>query len=136
MELSFCFRYTWGYETPRDPATTGEATPTGHPVVKSGQESVGCGPGLKRLQELGLPVVRGLQKEGTRGADLQSDPRPSTQIIQDAEAAVDEASSGRPLGLRPSHGPVDPEADRSVDPQAIWHALPPPPCLADASRHG
>ena len=136
MEHYYFFRYTWGYETPRNLTATGEATPTGHPVVESRETSVGGGAGLKCLQELGLPVVRGLQKEGARGASPQTDPRPSTQVIQDSEATVDEASSGRPFGLRPSYGPVDLEADRSVDPGTVSYSLSPQPCLAVTSRHG
>jgi len=136
MEHYSLFRYTGGYETPRDPATTGATTPTGHPVVKSRETPVGGGSCLKRLQELGLSVVRGVQKEGTHGASPQTDPRPAAQVIRKSETAADEASSGRSLGLRPSDRPVDLEADRPVDPQAVSHSVPPQPCLAVTSRHG
>lgn len=136
MEHYYYFRYTWGYETPRNLTTTGEATPTGHPVVESRETSVGGSADIKRLQELGLPVVRGLQKEGARGASLQTDPRPTAQVIQDTEASVDAASSGRPFSLRLSYGPVDFETDRSIDPEAVSHSLPPQPCLAVTSRYG
>jgi hypothetical protein len=136
MEHSFLLRYTWGYETLRDRATTGAAAPTSHPVVESRQTHVGSDSCRKRLQELGLPVVGGVPKEGTHGASPQTDPGPSAKLIRESEATVDEASSGRPLGLRPSYGPVDPEADRPVDPQAVSDSVPPQPYLVVTSRHG
>ncbi len=97
---------------------------------------VGGGAGLQCLQELGFPMVRGLQEGGGRGAKPQTDPGPSAEVIREAETPVDNASSGRPLGLRPSDRPVDLEADRSVDPEAVSHSLPSQPCLAVTSRPG
>jgi hypothetical protein len=135
MEHFFSFRYTMGHETPRDPATTGEATPTSDPVVENRETSVGSGACLKRLQELGLPVVRGLQKARTHRASPQTDPRPSAQVVQDPEATARPASFGGPPGFWPSYRPVDLEADRPVDREAVSHCLPPQPCLAVTSRH-
>ena len=136
MEHFLSFRYTMGHETPRNPATTGEATPTGDPVVESRERSVGSGTCLKRLQEFGLPVVRGLQKERTHRASPQPDPGPSTQVVPDPEATAGPASFGGPPGCWPSDRSVDLEADRSVDREAVSHSVPPQPCLAVTSRHG
>lgn len=125
-----------GHETPRNSATTGEATPTSDSVVESRETSVGRGACLKRLQELGLPVVRDVQKERTHRASPPPDPRPSAQVVQDPEATARQASFGGPPNFWPSYRSVDLEADRPVDREAISHFVPPQPCLAVTSRHG
>ena len=136
MEHSFFFRYPWGYETPRDPATTGAAAPTGHPVVESRDTPVGGGPLAGRIQELRLPVVRSVQEEGTQRSSPTPHSGASSQVVQGPETTAGDPPAGRPPGVRSPHRPVDLEAHRPADPEAVSDSLSPQPCLAIAARDG
>jgi hypothetical protein len=134
MEHFLFFRYTWGYETPRNPTTTGKAAPTSYPVVESRKTPVGCGPLAWSLQELCLPMVSSLQKEGAPRSSPPTDSRASCQVIQSPEEEACKTAAGWAPGLRLPDRPLDIEEDRTADPQILSHPVSSQPCLAVAFR--
>ena len=136
MELYFCFRYTWGYETPRDPATTGEASPTGHPVGESGEKTVGRRPLGGGIQKFGVPMVRSVPKEWRGGPSPQTDSGAAAKAHQAPEAQVGEPSAVGTIGARLSNRTVDLEAHCPVGPETVSRSLSPPSRVALASSNG
>jgi len=72
MEGFTIFGYNKGHETQWNPATSGEAAPTRHPIAGKGQrEFVGHRPLARSLQKLCLPV------DGSAERILPIDTKPS-----------------------------------------------------------
>jgi hypothetical protein len=129
MENHNIFSYTRRHETSRNRPATGAATPTGHPVAKSGQESVGCGARSERVREFGVPVGSDVPEKRAPGSSAPSHSGPSAQALPVTEEATgDIAPEGLPGG-RLSDGPVDLKACRRDDPTALGRGLPSLPRL-------
>jgi hypothetical protein len=93
MDKLFRFYYTMWHETPRNRSATGKASPTGHPVAKSGQNSVGSRTGSKCLSKFSIPLVSGLPDQGSEGAGAQTHAGTSIQALSIPKTQTDKDSS-------------------------------------------
>jgi len=121
--------YTMVHETSGNRATAGKASPTGNPVVKSGQEPVGSSKRRKLLREFGVSMVSVVSKTGVERAATPTNAWPTAQTYQIAKRQADQAVAERPFSRRLSDRYVDlATCDRS-NRRSIRHSLPSIPCL-------
>ena len=130
------FSYDVGYETPGNPAATGKATPTGHPVAKKRQESVGSGPRPERFGELCVPVVAELQEKRAERTKVHPHTGSSCKALRVPGEETGEVTFERTPGRRLHHRPVDPRAHRQVDREASRRPVPSLPCLEASEESG
>lgn len=124
------------HETSRNRPATGAATPTGHPVAKGGQESVGCGACSERVREFGVPVGSDVPEKRNPGSSAPSHPGPSAQALPVTEEATGNVAPERPPGRRLSDGSVDLKACRRDDSTALGCGLSPLPRLETPGKSG
>ncbi len=125
-----------GHETPWNRSAAGKAAPTGHPAVKSGQESVGCGTGSKRFCELSLSLVPDVPNKGLAGTVPPTHSGKTTQTLQvPKEKTGKGALKGTPNRWIP-HGSMDLKTGSRGDRATVWHSLSPLPCLETSSKPG
>jgi len=136
MENHILMGYTMWHETSRNRPATGAATPTGHPVAKGGQESVGCGARSERVREFGVPVGSDVPEKRDPGSSAPSHAGPSAQAFPVTEEATGDVAPERPPGRRISDGSVDLKACRRDDSTALGHGLSPLPRLETPGKPG
>ena len=135
MENKYHLCYTLVHETSRNRATTGKASPTGNPVVKSGQEPVGSGKCHKLFREFGVPMVSDISKRRTEGVGTSTHPWPSTKTYKSAEGQAHQAAAERSFGRRLSDRYVDLTACGQSDRPSIWHSVSSFTCLEAPRKH-
>lgn len=130
MEHLTHFGYPWGHETTRNPATTGAASPTGHPVGAAGKIVVGRSADSGGFEEFGVAVGGNLSAPGARRSAAPTDSRSSGEADASPEATPRKAAAGGASSRRLCDRVVDPEAHRSVDPETLWCRVSPQPSVA------
>ncbi len=124
------------HETSGNRATAGKASPTGNPVVKSGQEPVGSGKCRKLFRKFGVPMVSDISKTGSERIAATTHSWPTTQTHQIAEGQAYQAAAERPFGRRLPDGYVDLTACGRNNRTSIRHSVPSFPCLEAPRQHG
>jgi len=128
--------YTMVHETSRNRATAGKASPTGNPVVKSGQEPVGSGKCRKLFCEFGVSMVSDISKTGDERAATPTNAWPTAQTCQIAKRQADQAAGERPFGRWLSDRYVDLTTCCRNNRGSIRHSVPSIPCLETPRQYG
>lgn len=121
--------YTMIHETSGNRATAGKASPTGNPVVKSGQEPVGSGKCHKLFREFGVSMVSDISKTGAERVATPTNAWPTAQTYQIAKRQADQAVAERPFSRRLSDRYVDLTTCGRSNRGSIRHSVPSIPCL-------
>src|SRR5438876_11193054 len=124
MEYNSGFRYIVGHETLWNRSSTGEAPPRSNPVVKSGNESVGCCSRVEFVGELRLSVASGLQTARVEGTEASADTRTATETIGIAKAQARSGAGERAEEFRLPNGSVDVETDSRGDRETLRSSVP------------
>lgn len=136
MENMCYLCYSMIHETSGNSATAGKASPTGNPVVKSGQEPVGRGKCRKLFREFGIPMVSVISKTGTKRVATSTHSWPSTKTYQSAEGQAHQAAAERSFGRWLSDRHVDVTACGRSNRPSIRHSVPSFPYLEAPWQHG
>lgn len=124
------------HETSGNRATTGKASPTGNPVVKSGQEPVGSGKCLKLFRKFGVPLVSDLSNTGAERVATSTNAWQTAQTYQIAKEQADQAAAERSFGRRLSDGYVDLATCIRNNRGSIRHSVPSLSCLETSRQYG
>ena len=128
--------YSMIHETSGNRATAGKASPTGSPVVKSGQEPVGSGKCRKLFREFSVPMVSVISKTGAKRVATSTHAWPPTKTYESTEEQTHQTAAERSFGRRLSDRHVDATACGRSDRPSIWHSVPSFPYLEAARKHG
>lgn len=128
--------YTMVHETSGNRATTGKASPTSNPVVKSGQEPVGSSNRRKLFCEFGVSMVSVVSKTGAERAATPTNTWPTAQTYQIAKRQAGQAAAERPFGCWLSDRYVDLTTCGRNNRGSIRHSIPSIPCLETPRQYG
>ena len=129
-------RYTRGHETQGNRTATGEAAPTGNPIAKSGEESVGSGTSSELFCEFGVSMVPNVPEERSTGITPPSHSWSTTHAFQGTEGCAGEGAFERAFGRRVSYGCMDIAEDGPGDRKTVRGSVSPHPCLEGSVRSG
>jgi hypothetical protein len=127
--------YSLSHETSGNRATTGKASPTGNPVVKSGQEPVGGSECRKLFRKFGVPMVSGIQIKGSERVATTTHSWSTAQAYQSTKGQAREGAPQRSTSCRLSNGYVDITARGRSNRPPIWHSVSSFSCLETSRRH-
>lgn len=130
------FMYTMGHETTRNRSTTGEASPAGHTVVKSGQKSAGSGSRFEFIREFCFSLVSDLSEKGLGRTATQTDARSTTKTCQSTETAVDKSSFKGFADRRLSIRSLDVKTGGRNNRTKLWHSISSLSCLENSGGFG
>jgi hypothetical protein len=130
------FRYTRGHETQGNRTATGDAAPTGNPIAKSGEESVGSGTSSELFCEFGVSMVPNVSEERSAGITPPSHSGSTAHAFQGTEGCAGESAFERAFGRRVSDGCMDIAADGRGDRKTVRRPISPQPCMEGSVRSG
>jgi hypothetical protein len=135
MENIYQMCYSLSHETSGNRATTGKASPTGNPVVKSGQEPVGGSECHKLFCKFGVPMVSDISNKRVERLATTTHSWSSTQAYQSTKGEARKTASKRSVSCWLSNRYVDITASGRSNRPSVRHSVSSFPCLETSRKY-
>lgn len=136
MERYNKYGYIGGHETTRRTPATGEASPTGNPVIESWQIPVGSSPMDWGSEKLRVSMAGGTQEKRHEGTSTERHSRTTCSVISTTEGSVSPVATGRSADGRIRNRPLDIETHHPSHLETVSYPISSQSRLADSWATG